>query len=117
LDGGPLAEAVEALQGKEVHGRKIVVTRSQRVEEIKKCQILFASAAHKPVLTKIMGALKGFPVLTVTDEVDDFASLGGIINLLRAQDKIRFEISVNNAEKCGLKISSQLLKLSIRVSN
>jgi hypothetical protein len=108
LDGGPLAEAVEALHGKEVQGRKIVVTRSLNVEEIKKCQIFFASASNKPGLTKIIGALRGFPVLTVTDEVDDFAGLGGIINLVRVEDKVRFEISVNNAEKSGLKISSQL---------
>jgi len=114
LEREPLAAAVEALQGKEVQGRKLVVKRCRNPEELKKCQIFFASAAEKPGLVEIMGTLKGLPILTVTDEVNDFARLGGIINLTRLDDKIRFHIDVNNAERCGLKISSQLLKLAIR---
>ena len=62
-----------------------------------------------------MSSLRNSPVLTVTDEVDNFTKLGGIINLLVAEDKIRFEISLNNARRSGLKISSQLLKLAITV--
>jgi len=114
LEREPLAAAVEALQGKEVQGRKLVVKRCRHVEELKKCQIFFASAAENPGLVGIMAALKGLPVLTVTDELDDFARLGGIINLTRLEDKIRFHIDVHNAERCGLKISSQLLKLALR---
>ena len=117
LQREPLAQALESLQGKEVHGRKLVVRRSRDIEELKKCQIFFASASEKPALAKIMGALREAPVLTVTDEVDDFARLGGIINLTRVEDKIRFAISVDNAEKRSLKISSQLLKLAIPASN
>ena len=114
LEREPLAPALEALQGKEVQGRKLVVKRCRHHEELQKCQIFFASAAEKPRLREIMGALQGLPVLTVTDEVDDFARLGGMINLTRLDDKIRFHIDVNNAAKSGLKISSQLLKLAIR---
>jgi hypothetical protein len=44
--------------------------------------------------------------------VDNFAKLGGIINLIVAEGKIRFEISLQNARRPGLKISSQLLKLA-----
>ncbi|MHB8067776.1 MAG: YfiR family protein [Desulfobaccales bacterium] len=117
LEREPLAPALEALQGKEVQGRKLVVKRCRHHEELKKCQIFFASAAEKPGLAEIMAALKGLPVLTVTDEVDDFAKLGGMINLTRQEDKIRFHIDVNNAERSGLKISSQLLKLAFRSGN
>jgi hypothetical protein len=114
LEREPWAAALEALQGKEVQGRKLVVKRCLNLEELKKCQIFFASAAEKPGLVQIMAALQGLPILTVTDEVDDFARLGVIINLTRVDDKIRFGIDAHNAEICGLKISSQLLKLAIR---
>lgn len=117
LNGEPLAEAVKTLQGKEVHGRKIVVKQGPGLEELKKCQIFFASASEKPGLNKVMAVLRYYRVLTITDEVDDFAKLGGIINLMRVEDKIRFAISVENAEKCSLKISSQLLKLAILAGN
>jgi len=113
LNGEPLAEAVKALQGKEVQGRKIVVKQGLGLEEMKKCQVFFASASQKPGLIEVMRVLRTCPVLTVTDEVDDFAKLGVIINLMRREDKIRFAISNENAGKCNLKISSQLLKLAI----
>jgi len=113
----PLAGAIESLQGKEVHGRKLMVRRCHGLDDVKKCHIFFASASEKRDLAGIMGSLRGQPLLTVFDELDDFAKIGGIINLTIAEDKIRFSISLNNAEKSGLKISSQLLKLAIRVSN
>ena len=114
LEREPLAPALEALAGKEVQGRRLVVKRCRHPQELKTCQIFYASAAEKAALAATMAALKGLPVLTVTDDVDDFASLGGMINLIRQEDKIRFYIDVTNAQRSGLKISSQLLKLAIR---
>jgi hypothetical protein len=117
LKGEPLAQEVVALQGKEVQGRKIIVKQGLGIEEMKKCQIFFGSASENPRLNKIMEVLRCCPVLTITDEVDDFARHGGIINLVRLEDKIGFAISLKNAEKRNLKISSQLLKLAVRVKN
>jgi hypothetical protein len=116
LKDEPLAAAVMALQGKEVQGRKIVVKQGLSIEEMKRCQIFFASASQKPGLIEIMRVLRAYPILTVTDEVDDFAKLGVIINLTRQEDKVRFAICNDNAGTCGLKISSQLLKLAILAS-
>ena len=114
-DRDPLAGALEALQGKVVQGRRLEVRRCRRPEDLRRCQIFFASASERAGLPQILSSLRNFPVLTVTDEVDNFAKLGGIINLILAEDKIRFEISLNNARQSGLKISSQLLKLAITV--
>ena len=114
-DRDPMAEALEALQGKAVQGRRLEIRRYRGPEELRRCQIFFASASEKSRLPQILGTLRNSPVLTVTDEVDNFAKLGGIINLIVAGDKIRFEISLNNARRAGLKISSQLLKLAITV--
>lgn len=115
LKDEPLAAAVMALRGKEVQGRKIIVKQDLSLEEMKRCQIFFASAALRPRLLEIMQVLRNCPVLTVTDEVNDFARLGVIINLTRQEDKIRFAISNDNAGSCSLKISSQLLKLAVLV--
>jgi hypothetical protein len=111
----PMAGALEALQGKMVQGRRLEVLRCRGPEDLRRCQIFFASASERAGLPQILGSLRNSPVLTVTDEVDNFAKLGGIINLIAAEDKIRFEISLNNARRSGLKISSQLLKLAIKV--
>jgi hypothetical protein len=114
-DRDPLAEALETLQGKVVQGRRLETKRCRSPEDFRRCQILFASASERSGLPQILSSLRTSPVLTVTDEVDNFAKLGGIINLIRVEDKIRFEISLNNARRSGLKISSQLMKLAITV--
>jgi hypothetical protein len=117
FDRDPLAGALATLQGKVVQGRTLQVRRCRNVGELKGCQIFFASASEQSGLAQAFGVLKGLPVLTVTDTVDNFAKLGGIINLIPVEDKIRFEISVDNARQARLKISSQLLKLANPVNN
>jgi hypothetical protein len=113
----PLAAALETLQGKVVHGRRLEIRRCRGPEDLRKCQIFFASASERAELPQILGSLRNSPVLTVTDEVDNFAKLGGIINLIIVDDKIHFEICVDNARQSGLIISSQLLKLAKLVNN
>ena len=115
LDRDPMAEALELLQGKIVQGRRLEVRRCRGPEDLRGCQIFFASASERSGLSRILSSLRNFPVLTVTDDVDNSAQLGAIINLTVAEGKIRFTISLINARRSGLKISSQLLKLAITV--
>jgi hypothetical protein len=50
-------------------------------------------------------------VLTV-GETEDFAEDGGMIAFLVEENKIRFEINLEAADKAKLKISSKLLALA-----
>ena len=45
-------------------------------------------------------------------EMPGFIGKGGVINFYLDGDKLRFEVSINNAEKRGVQISSRLLKLA-----
>ena len=114
-DRDPMAEGLEALQGKIVQGRRLEVRRYRGPEDLRRCQIFFASASERSGLPQVLSSLRNSPVLTVTDEADNFDKLGAIINLIVVEDKIRFKISLSNARRSGLKISSQLLKLAITV--
>jgi hypothetical protein len=116
-DRDPLAPTLETLRGKVVQGRRLEIQRCREPEDFKRCQIFFASASERAGLPQILGSLRNSPVLTVTDQVNNFAKLGGIINLIIVDNKIHFEISVDNARQTGLKISSQLLKLAKLVNN
>jgi hypothetical protein len=108
----PLAEALENLTGKTVQHRKVLVKKSGKIDDLKKCQIVFISNTEKPAALTILPALQGSPVLTVTDGYEDFTYLGGIINLVSADGKIRFQINLRAARQAGLSLSSQLIKLA-----
>ena len=107
----PFGSALDqTVQGETVNHHKIVVKRWQRVEDCKDCQLVFVSKSENKRVPEILAKIDSHPVATVS-EVAGFAKQGGMINFYREQNKVRFEINPASAEKSGLKISSQLLRL------
>lgn len=97
------------LAGKKVRGRMIVVRAAETSADTPGCHLLFVSAASihlQNALRRISG-----PVLTV-GESTDFISSGGMINLIRENNRLRFEIARSAGERNGLKFRSQLLELA-----
>ena len=45
-------------------------------------------------------------------DVDGFSSEGGMIEFIRVNNKIKFEINVTQSEKSGIKYKSQLLEVA-----
>lgn len=115
VDGSPISGALQAVEGKEVKGRRVVVKRFKTPEELEFCHILFISAAMADHVPEILERLKGTSTLTVS-EIDGFARRGGIINLITVEDKVQFEINVEAAGRANLQISSHLLRLARIVS-
>lgn len=100
LGKDPFGEALESLKGKRVKGRKLLVRRFKSVQELEPCHILFVCASEKGRFKEIFAALKDLNVLTV-GETKRFAQVGGIINFILQEGKIRFEINVAAAEFIG----------------
>jgi hypothetical protein len=100
----------ETIRGETVRGRKLVVERSPRLDELLDCQILFIGKSEKAKLSETLGRLSDATVLTVSD-LDGFTSQGGVIRFYLQGNKIRFEINLDSAQKHGLKMSAQLLSL------
>jgi hypothetical protein len=113
MEGDPMSPALDVLAGKIVQGRKLIIKRSTRIDDLKKSQIFFTSISDLVQLRKNLATFHGLPVLTVTDEVKNFLSTGGVINFVTLEDRIRFEINSEMAQQSGLRISSHLLKLAV----
>lgn len=109
----------DSMTSKTVRGRPIRFASfsdaAQCVRQIKqkpeRCPVLFISHSEKKRLARILKGLDSLPVLTIAD-TPGFAAQGGIINLIRIGNQLRFEINTETATRSGLKISSQLLKLA-----
>ena len=106
---GPVLD--DMLAKKEVRGRKVVARRIRSIDAMDEVSILFISSSENPELPRILRTLDGRPVLTVGD-MDRFASRGGIVGFRVQGNTVRFDINLGEAEKAGLKLSSQLLKLA-----
>ena len=99
------------VQNKYIHGRQIGIERYDRLNQLKDCQILFISNSETKNLTAIFSKLRYTSILTVGD-TENFSREGGMINFVRKENKIHFEINADAAQEAGLKLSSKLLNLA-----
>jgi len=109
---GPVLDRTFA--DKMVGGRRFELRRYGTVEELQLSHVLFVSSTLKRDWSKVLAAVQGTPVMTVSDE-GGFVKSGGIIELLLEDNKIRFDIHLSAGKRSGLKISAQLLQLARRV--
>ncbi len=101
----------EAVAGKTVREKRIIVKRLSKIEEAVDSHILFISDSERENVSRILKQLGHAPVLTVSD-LGRFAEQGGMVQLVTEQNRVRFAINVAVVERAGLKPSSQLLKLA-----
>jgi hypothetical protein len=110
LGKNALGESLNCLAGKSISGRKLMVKRLSRPEEAAGCQSVFVGASEKKRTAKILKELTGLPLLTV-GEAPGFVEQGGIINLLVERRHVRLELNTAAAEKAGIGIDPELMKL------
>ena len=107
----PMEDALKALEGKEVQGRKISVFFWNKVENLLPCHILYVGFSEQRNLAAIFQKTRDWDVLTV-GEAEGFILSGGIILFFLEENKIRFEINNDMAFWNNLRISSRLMQLS-----
>jgi hypothetical protein len=107
----PFGKSLDELKNKSVGNRKLEIERLKQADQAKACHVLFVSEAEKESQSAILRAVHKKSILTV-GETKGFIRAGGIINLIKTGDKVSFEINRDAADRSGLKISSQLLKLA-----
>lgn len=90
------------------------VRHARSVRDLGDAQIVYIGEAYRGDLHELIAGLGSRPVLVVTDEVDALGA-GSMVNFVIAEGKVRFEVSLPSATRAGLKISSQLLAVAVRV--
>lgn len=100
-----------AVRGKNVRGRPVVVKQVSIGQELRDCHILFVPEAQAANLLRVQGILGDAPVLLV-GESKDFAARGGMIGFFVEQNRVRFEINPEATRRARLTVSSKLLSLA-----
>jgi hypothetical protein len=103
----------EGVRGKRWRGRELNVKRLEPTEESCGCQLLFVSSSDGRRSSELLRAVNGKPVLTV-GETPAFLRDGGALHFYTEDDHLRFHINLQNAERAGLRVGSQLLRLATR---
>jgi hypothetical protein len=108
------AVARETIHKAPLAAKRISATPSTITQEAAGCHIIFISGSEEMKLKSILAALGNTAALTVSD-IPQFAKRGGMIELVLVGKRVRFEINLAAAERAGLTLSSELLKLATAV--
>lgn len=108
------AELATMVAGRRVQGRPLAIRRVATNEAIAGIHVIFFGAADAPGLLRVAQAAQAQSTLVVTDFAGAL-ELGSMINFTLAERRVKFEIALDSAEKSGLKLSSRLLAVALRV--
>lgn len=114
-DDERVAKALEELvAGRKLEGRNVQIRRVHGGDEPGDAQILFLGNQGARQSSQSITKLKPRSMLVVTQSADAIAQ-GSVINFALLEGKVRFEVSLDAAEKRGLKLSSRLLAVAQQV--
>ena len=102
------------LYGMTVNGRRTEVRRVTRSQELDGVHILYVGARAFARSRPLRAAAIERPILVVTDDQNGLDG-GGVINFIEVNRNLRFEISLNAADRSRLKINASLLSVAARV--
>ena len=110
-------ELAHLAEERTLNGRRISVYRIQPEQaRSQRMNVLFIGGNNIAQITDTLAAIKGQPVLTIT-EVGHALDLGSMINFVVVDGKLRFEVSPKAAGAGNLAMSPALFPVAHRVAS
>ena len=107
-------ELAQAVVGRTVNDRPVTIRRLKPGEPLTGVHVLFIGRSESARLNQLAQGAQPRSILTVTESEGALAQ-GSVINFVVADRRIRFEISLESAEKSKLRLSSRLLAVAQQV--
>ncbi len=116
LHEGPVEnELKELLLASQAHHSTTLFGLIADPSDTSACDYLFISSADKHLIPEAIKSTDGKAILTVSDS-EGFAHQGGMIELVRRENRIHVLINLQNVTEHRLKVSSKLLQLATIIS-
>jgi hypothetical protein len=111
----PFGQTLDSvLAGEKIAGRSAVAKRISTAQDSFDCRILFVSSSETGSINRVVETANKQGVLTVSD-MPHFANRGGMIQFVTDEKRVRFEVNLTAAQRAGLTLSSELLKVATLV--
>lgn len=108
------AELSQMASSRAAQGRPVTVRPAKAGDDLTSMHILFIGSEDEAMIAQYVGAVRGRPVLVVTESPRSLEQ-GSMINFVIAERRVRFEIAPEAAERAGLTLSSRLLAVAMRI--
>ena len=114
VGGNAITEALHALTGKTLNDAPVIVRPVQPDQDLSGCQLLYIAEENVARMSTITQALASRRAATLTiSDAPSFLALGGMVQLVVLNDRQRFRINQDLAEKAKLGINAKLLQLAL----
>lgn len=113
-DDAVAEEMARVSAGKTVNNRPVAVSRLGANDPMNDIDMLFIGRSDRARATALLARLRAQTVLTVT-AIEGGLDMGSIINFRIVDNRVRFEVSLDAADRVGLKLSARLLGVAINV--
>jgi hypothetical protein len=104
----------EDVKNKKVNGRELEIRETKSDPGTAGCHIVFIAFSEQRRMEEILARLAEKPILTVSDG-ESLADRGVMLGLTLREGRVRFEVNLISAKRAGLRLSSQLLKVAVRL--
>lgn len=98
-------------KGKKVGMQNIEIVRYKLPAEIQQCHILFITFSKTKLMAEINSMITGKSTLLIAEKAGALDA-GAAINFVILEDKMKFELKAENANKYGIKFSSKLQEMA-----
>lgn len=102
------------LKDKLIFDKPVTVSQLSEIREAGSCNLVYIDRSERDLLQRLFVYLQDKPVLTVSD-ITGFVDDGGMIEILKLNNKFRFKVNLTRMQAANVKMSSQVLKLAVDV--
>jgi hypothetical protein len=111
-DDSGLGDVLErTLRGKRIHDRPLVVKRALGTTLEGPCHVVLVMHTDRTGVARALAGIRRETLLTV-GEFPGFTEMGGIVNFVYDDRRVRFEINPLQAKRSGLHLSANMLALA-----
>lgn len=105
---------LNAYEGRSILGKELRIRAISRREDLAGCQELYLAPGEEGLLADLIKAADPPPVLVV-GEGEPFLRKGGAIALVRVENRLAFDINLENTSRARLRLNPQMLRVAREV--
>lgn len=107
-------ELIKQYSTRTIGKQPIEIRKLPRSAEVERCHILFVGRSDLALLPEIYKRMKSQPTMVITEYAGALED-GAVINFVKVDNLLKYEMSMGNAQKHGLVMGLTLKNLAYRV--
>jgi len=108
-------DLLKIIANRNLNNRSLIIKKLNANDPLTGIHVLFIGQGEKAAQAQLLKQAQQQSILIVTETRDALAQ-GSMINFVTTDNRVRFEVALDTAEKAALKLSSRMLSVALSVT-